>query len=323
VTTEVEVSGIEGSAPRVHNGVHRGEVLLEKDGFKVIACEACGFRHVTPLPTEAELAEVYRHDYYSLEKPLYLERAREDKLWWDRLHDGRMARVEELCESAGRRLLDVGSGPGLLLERAAARGWEVLGIEPSRQAAAHARSLGVEICEEFLDDDLAQELLTRETAGFDCIHAAEVLEHLPDARAMVRRMVGMLRPGGVLALSVPNDFNPIQDALVEVRDFQPWWVAPPHHLNYFDFDSLEGLLASEGLEPVRRETTFPIDLFLLMGEDYTTDDSLGRACHRRRMEMESALHESGRGGLLQDLYDSFAALGIGRHAIVYARRSTT
>lgn len=304
--------------------LHLGDLLVEKDGFAVIACTGCGFAHVDPLPTESELTDLYRHEYYATEKPLYLERVLEDKAWWDRLHDTRLRRVEELGTSAGRRLLDVGSGPGLLLQRAEERGWSVLGIEPSRQAAAHARSLGVDVREAFLDDALTAELVATETAidggPYDCVHAAEVLEHLPDPRAMVRRMRRLLSPGGILALSVPNDFNPIQSALVDARGFAPWWVAPPHHLNYFDFDSLEALLASEGLEPVRRETSFPIDLFLLMGDNYVGDDALGRVCHARRMALESALHDAGRGELLEQLYDAFAGLGIGRHAVVYARR---
>jgi len=304
-----------GSAQR-----HLGEVLVDGEEFRVVACEACGFRHVLPLPSEEELVAVYRHEYYATEKPLYLERAAEDAAWWERLHAGRLARAEALLRSDGRRRLDVGSGPGQLLTAARDRGWEVLGIEPSRQAAAHARGLGVDVHEAFLDDALAEELRGGADGAFDCVHAAEVLEHLPDPAGMVRRMRRLLRPGGVLVLSVPNDFNPFQAALVEARGFRPWWVAPPHHLNYFDFDSLERLVAREGLEPARRETTFPIDLFLLMGDDYTGDDALGRACHRRRMAFEAALSDAGRDDLCDALYDALADLGLGRHAVVYATR---
>ena len=302
---------------------HRGATLVRKDGFGVVDCKDCGFKHVLPLPSEEELVHVYGHEYYATEKPLYLARVEEDRDWWERLHDRRLQRVEGFLPRTAQKLLDVGSGPGLLLERAQHRGWDATGIEPSHQAAEHARSLGASVCEAFLDDELAAELLRAagdsEEGAFDCIHAAEVLEHLPDPRAMVQRMVRLLRPGGVLVLSVPNDFNPIQAALTETGGFAPWWVAPPHHLNYFDFDSLEGLLVAEGLEILHRETSFPIDLFLLMGEDYTGDDETGRTCHRRRMKLEAALHEAGRGQLLDDLYSAFAELGIGRHAVVYGR----
>ena len=54
-----------------------------------------------------------------------------------------------------RRLLDIGSGPGFFLKTAKERGWRVLGIEPSRQAATHARDLGIEVVEGFFDADTA------------------------------------------------------------------------------------------------------------------------------------------------------------------------
>ena len=294
---------------------HHGPILTEKDEWTVIDCSPCGFRHVVPLPTEEELREVYEHEYYTSEKPLYLERVREDLAWWHELYDERFGAFESLKTSPGRRLLDVGSGPGFLLEFGKDRGWDVLGIEPSRTAAAHARELGVEVIEAFLDDSLAKEL-----EPFDTIHLSEVLEHLPDPAAMVARCRELLVPGGVLCVSVPNDFNPFQRALVDAGDQEPWWVAPPHHLNYFDFESLEGLLTRAGLAVQLRETSFPIDLFLVMGENYVGNDELGRRCHGLRMAFEDTLRRAGRLDLKRDLYHAFADLGLGRLAVVHARR---
>ena len=294
---------------------HHGDVLTRKDRWTVIDCTPCGFRHITPLPTEEELREVYEHEYYSIEKPLYLERVREDLPWWNRLYAERLAAIGDTRTSAGRRLLDVGSGPGFLLRFAKDHGWDPVGIEPSRQAAEHARGLGVEVIEAFLDDRLVNELGT-----FDAIHLAEVLEHLPDPRGMVERCRELLVPGGALCVSVPNDYNPFQRLLVERGLQEPWWVAPPHHLNYFDFDSLERLLADAGLEVRARETSFPIDMFLLMGEDYVGDDERGRRCHGMRMRFEETLERAGRADLKRELYGAFASLGLGRLAVVHARR---
>ena len=54
----------------------------------------------------------------------------------------RLESFEALLPANRRRLLDIGSGPGFFLKSAASRGWNVLGVEPSRQAAAHAKRLG-------------------------------------------------------------------------------------------------------------------------------------------------------------------------------------
>jgi len=293
---------------------HEGPVEDRVEGFSVVACRPCGFRHVVPLPTAEELAGIYRHEYYDREKPLYLERHRADLPWLELGHRERYELFEREGRSGGRRLLDVGSGPGFFLAHGRARGWRVLGVEPSQRAAAHARSLDLDVVEEFLTPELAARL-----DAFDVVHLNDVLEHVPDPAALVGTCVGLLRPGGLLCVAVPNDYNPVQRAL-RSRGRAPWWVAPPHHLNYFDFESLERLLARAGLEPVARDTSFPIDLFLLMGIDYVGDEEVGRRCHGWRMRLEQGLAEGGHDGLRRELYRRFAELGLGRHAVVTARR---
>ena len=42
---------------------HVGEVLASDNGFDVIDCQQCGFKHITPIPTVDELESVYKHDY--------------------------------------------------------------------------------------------------------------------------------------------------------------------------------------------------------------------------------------------------------------------
>ena len=64
---------------------------------------------------------------------------------------------------------------------------------------------------------------------------SEVLEHLPDPAGLLRTCHGLLEPGGLVTISVPNDFNPFQQALQDHLGFEPWWVAPPTLL-----DSVKG-----------------------------------------------------------------------------------
>ena len=284
--------------------------------FRVLECEPCGFRHAVPLPSIAQLVEVYRHDYYVTHKPTYLERSHADRAWWRRVHAERFDLFERELPNARRRVLDVGSGPGLFLALGAERGWSTLGIEPSHRAAAHARGLGLEVLEEFLTPELADRIGRR----FDVVHLAEVLEHVPDPLEHLELCHSLLDPGGLLSVSVPNDFSPFQVALQRACAAPTWWVAPPHHLNYFDFDSLSGLFERAGFELVHRTTSFPIDLFLLMGEDYVGDDVLGRACHARRMRFEENLGRAGMEPLRRRLYESLAGLGLGRHVVLTGRR---
>jgi 2-polyprenyl-3-methyl-5-hydroxy-6-metoxy-1,4-benzoquinol methylase len=294
---------------------HSGDVLLRKDGFDIVDCRACGFAHAMPLPTHDELKDEYRHEYYSAEKPLYIQRYEEDRAWWMMTYGRRLEQIASFLPPDRRRILEVGSGPGLFLERARELGWNPLGIEPSRQAAAHTRALGCEVVEEFLDEDLARRL-----GQFDAIHCAEVLEHIPDPAAMLDLLNGLLAPGGILCLSVPNDFNPVQDVLAKARQFAPWWIAPPHHLNYFNHETLRALVEKHGFETARVTSTFPIDVFLLMGDNYVGNDEVGRASHARRVAFEFAFADAGRLDVRDRLYESLAGLGIGREVILFARK---
>jgi len=294
---------------------HKGVVLDSAKGFDVIECETCGFRHVVPIPTPAELEAVYCQEYYAVEKSLYLERHREDLDWWNLVYSERYDTFEEFLPPHRRRVLDAGSGPGFLLLHGKERGWQTLGIEPSAQAAAHSRDLGLEIVEDFLAEETANRLGT-----FDVVHMSEVLEHIPDPRGMLQLVRRLLTPGSLLCVVVPNDYNPFQYALTTVGGYEPWWVAPPHHINYFDFDSLSRLLAINGFEVILREATFPVDMFLLMGDNYVGNDALGRQCHARRKALEHNLAEAGMTDLKRRLYQAFASIGVGSEAQVIGRK---
>ena len=293
---------------------HAGVALDAVNGFTVLDCGACRFKHIVPIPTPAELEHVYGHEYYSTEKPLYIQRHLEDREWLNLVYAERYALFERLLGAGQRTLLDVGSGPGMFLLHGVERGgWRVRGLEPSSQAAAHARSVGLDVTEAFLNDATAATI-----SPVDVVHLNEVLEHVPDPRGVLRVIDTLLTPGGLVALMVPNDYSPFQAAL-RAAGFDPWWVAPPHHVNYFDVPSIQRLLA-ERFEVVSVETTFPIDLFLLMGDNYVGDDALGRACHAKRKAFETTLARAGLTPLKQEMYRSLAALGIGRDVFVVARK---
>ena len=212
---------------------HTGVILDSVNGFDIIECQPCGFKHILPVPSFEELQEIYRETYYSQEKPLYLERHRVDLDWWNVTYSERYDTFEEFTGPDQRRLLDVGSGPGFFLLHGHQRGWQTLGVEPSRQAVEHSRKLGVEVVENFLTAQTAQEL-----GKFDVVHMSEVLEHISHPKKMLQLAKGILTPQGLLCVVVPNDYNPFQYALRSECGYEPWWLVPPHHINYFDFDSL-------------------------------------------------------------------------------------
>ncbi len=292
---------------------HEGPCIARKRGYDIIHCELCGYRHAVPLPSPAQLEREYRETYYGDEKPTFLAHAGEDQQWAEIAQTDRLESFERILGPGRRRILDVGSGPGFFLATALARGWRALGIEPSRQAAAHARSLGVTVEEGFFGAETAAKL-----GRFDAVNLNNVLEHVPDPIAILRAAHDALDSGGVICVNVPNDFSPFQVAAAATQATGEWWIAPPHHLNYFDFPTLVNLLERLGFEIAEKTTTFPMEAFLLMGDNYRADPALGRACHAKRKRFDLALDAAGLKEVRRAFYRALAETGIGREAVVIA-----
>jgi SAM-dependent methyltransferase len=295
--------------------IHNGPVLDRCEEFSVVDCGPCGFSHVVPLPDERELKALYAQSYYCETKPDYLIRARADEPWARLGFDDRLDLLEAHLPPARRRLLDIGSGPGFFAARARARGWAAEGIDPSIQACAHARGLDVPVLQALFDDESAEKL-----GAFDAITLTNMLEHVADPSGVIARAHGCLNAGGHICVTVPNDYNLFQEAL-RANGTRAWWVAPPHHLNYFSFESLSSFLARHGFAEVARTTSFPMEMFALMGDIYIDNDALGRACHKERVAFDLALAQGGQNQARRRFYGALAAAGLGREAIILARKA--
>jgi len=295
--------------------VHTGELLETVNSFEVIECEHCRFKHVIPIPTVDELVSIYSHEYYSTEKPLYIDRYKDDLEWWNTVYTHRYEIFERHLPRSQRMLLDIGSGPGYFILNGKSRGWKVKGVEPSVQAAQHSQQLGLDVENIFFSEHSAPAL-----GQFDAINMGEVLEHIPQPAEFLTLIHARLNHNGMVCLVVPNDFNPIQLTLRDHLGFDAWWVAPPHHINYFDFKSLTSLVERCGFEVVLQESTFPIDIFLLMGDNYVGNEKLGRECHIKRMNFEKNIIKGGRLDLLNRMFASFANQGLGREIVMFIRK---
>lgn len=152
-------------------------------------------------------------------------------------------RVRTIERASGQRfgaLLDVGSGTGEVLLAAGERGWRAHGVEPERTAAELARQRGLAVTVA----GLAQSDLPERS--YDVVSAFHVLEHIPDSRAFLRTMARWARPGGLVAVEVPNF------ASVQRRRLAEGWsgLRPHEHLVHFTPATLRQTFVAAGIEPV-------------------------------------------------------------------------
>lgn len=294
---------------------HQGNVIDSIDGIDVIACSACGFKHVDPLPSQEELDTLYQNEYYSSEKPQYLKDSEEDQSWWEMTYRHYFHLFGKHLHKESPRLLEIGSGPGYFLKVGKELGWDVLGIEPSKQAIAFSDQFDVPVVHGFFNDASAKELGT-----FDLIFMDTLLEHVPDPASTLALCHSILNPGGLICIISPNDYNPLQQILREHANYKPWWVVPRHHLNYFDFESIQTLLQKQSFNLLESQGTFPMEFFLLCGDNYIGNGSLGRDLHGKRKAFEELLMKSNP-ELLQSFYQWLGDQGIGRSFVVIAKKN--
>lgn len=134
--------------------------------------------------------------------------------WWDResefkpLHEINPLRVnwiDERASLAGKKVLDVGCGGGILSEAMALRGASVTGIDmgeaPLAVAQLHQLESGVQVeYRQITAEALAEEMPEQ----FDVVTCLEMLEHVPDPSSVIRACYRMVKPGGQVFFSTIN-----------------------------------------------------------------------------------------------------------------------
>ena len=92
------------------------------------------------------------------------------------------------------------------------------------------------------------------------------------------------------------------------------------HINYFNFKSISKLVEKIGFKIILKESTFPLEFFILMGQDYIKNPKLGKKIHLERVKFEENFKNSGSNENKRLLYRNFAEMEIGRTAIIYAKK---
>jgi SAM-dependent methyltransferase len=287
-----------------------------------------GYRHLDPLPSDAELDEFYQSAYLDMirsgqrfpesRRLLSIGDEADSERAWLRatLHADILDALGRYAPDGYRSVVDVGAGIGEFIASAAEEGWAVVGLEPSREAVdiaeANGRAVVCATLEQYLESD-------RPDGRPGAVVTTNVLEHVLDPSALLRTIRGMLAPDGLVVVRVPNDFNPLQAMAQAALGHDPWWIAAPDHVNYFDHASLRRVVEAAGFETVDQWGDFPMELFLLMGDDYIADRALGPTCHGRRQRLEMRMDPAARRAFGRSL----VPLGWGRNSVLVARATSS
>lgn len=200
------------------------------DSLPINRCVACG-HGFTPLRiTAQELSQWYAQAPHD-------EAFVSQKMARYKTADRVLGKIETLQPAKGK-LLDIGSGPGLFLEAARRRGWQVSGTEPSGWARVWAQThLGISVLEGGYE---ALAALPAESVDVVCLF--DVIEHVLDPHALIAASARVLKKGGWLVLTTPA-FDSFLARVMGRR----WYCIFPAHIHYFTGSSLNRVLRDHGL----------------------------------------------------------------------------
>ena len=206
--------------------------------YKVVRCSHCGFHYARQLP-DADTFSAYYQSVSKYDVP-------ESVAPVDRARVEATVRFLEGCIGKSERIADLGCGYGALLGGLQAAGWQHLqGLDPAPNAGQCAlKMFGVRNIYRGLMSE-AHRVLDLQSVDLVCIMC--VLEHLPQLRQDMARLVERLRPGCKVLLEVPAIECFLQP------DCEPFGEFSLEHIQFFDTASLSNLMQSLGTRQLALE----------------------------------------------------------------------
>jgi SAM-dependent methyltransferase len=197
---------------------------------RIVRCRDCGLVFTSPRPSAKDLIEGYSgcaDESYAVESS-------------SRSINGHLSLSTIKRFIKNGKLLEVGASTGYFLN-AARVDFDVAGLEPSQWACQMAR-------DRFRLDCYQETLEATERfapGSLDVVVMIDVIEHLTDPKAAIKRAAQLLRPGGLLYLVTPD----IDSASAWVLRGS-WWGFRPAHIYYFSVATMRRLLGEAGFDVV-------------------------------------------------------------------------
>lgn len=271
-----------------------------------------GFWEIANKPSAEQIQEYYAAKYYQEAKGSYELAYSDEELTYFRTKlNQRWSVIADRFSQPGS-MLDVGCGEGYALAFFDEMNWNVRGLDFSR---AGLESKNPHCAGFLVEGDVFRLLEGERSAGasYDLIWLQNVLEHVVDPVGLMTFLRSLVRPGGSLVVTVPNDFSGLQiEAQRKGLIDREFWVALPDHLSYFSRDSLEKIGAATGWSVLDILGDFPIDWFLFHpAANYIMDKSAGKPAHRARVALENLIGQN-RPEDVVAFYSAMARIGMGR-----------
>lgn len=224
-----------------------GDSLLENhrlfNGSRVSRCKDCGLEWRVPKPKRKELEKYYGREYFVQGEGLKYGYIDYDALTpsHQTYFSQQMGRIEGLVGKRQGIIVDVGCGPGIFLNEARSHGFEVIGVDVSREVAGLAKKrykVPVRVGE--------FENINFNENSFDVVACFQTFEHMLEPMEFLSSVYRALKPGAWIVLTTPN-----RDSLWKIF-MRNRWFSYQHmeHLYFWGKRSLLKAFSEAGFREV-------------------------------------------------------------------------
>ncbi|WP_111707031.1 class I SAM-dependent methyltransferase [Lutibacter citreus] len=239
------------------------DYTVSKENFKLIYKEKLDMLETYPQPSIENLSKYY-------ESEDYISHTDSKKSFIDKLYQfvksialKNKLKLINSFNTEEKNLLDVGCGTGEFLLTCNNNHWNVVGVEPNK----NARELTLSKLKDINSSTIVNDINELTSEKFDVITMWHVLEHVPNLNEYISKLKQLLKPNGILVVAVPNYKS--FDALY----YKQFWAAfdVPRHLWHFSQKSIQQLFLKENLK-VEKIVPMYFDSFYvsILSEKYKT-----------------------------------------------------
>jgi hypothetical protein len=281
----------------------KGSQAFTKSEFNYVECDACQTLYASPRPERAAFERYYTDSpstkFWATTFYKKTEEARREKIWKPKAV---LIKEKILQFAEATDIIDIGGGYGTFAEEIRRiTDYMVTIIEPSRHLAEVCRSKGFRVVEKFLESMSVDDL----DGNKRCFVSFELFEHLYDPANFLSILNGLMNEDDLFIFTTLSGTG---------ADIQVLWehskaVSPPHHLNFFNPQSVQSLLTSCGYEMLEVTTPGKLDVNIIENNLAYSGDRFWKTFFKHATEKDK-----------QDLQDYLSSHLMSSHMMVVCRR---
>ncbi len=251
-TSMVDTTGEYAACPVCGKSALRAHVSV----FSLDYLECLGCRHIFCRQTFSTESLGMVYESYNTYLP------EDTSLFRKRVASFAVPKVDFVLSSIGQKKglwVDLGCGPGEILYEAMNRGWEVLGVEPSKVAWQNCQKNCIDSVNEYLTDKNAGQFVGKASV----VSLFSVIEHVNDPDKLIATISKNMCNGSFLVVKVPRTPSLSAFSIMGTPSAVARHLAPPFHLRIYSEESLSMSLAKCGIT-MKAIWTFGQDYFELL-----------------------------------------------------------